>query len=92
VSEVEAACAGACHIDSEAGQVSFEGPAVSWSGDHDRHAAVLDGGEKVFAHPLGEFLLIAVEQGKMVVAPSVEDLSPDSHGVSRHSAIVIRLS
>ena len=76
-------CAGVSHIDAGAGQVPLEGPAVSWSGDHDCRAAVLDGGPEVLAYPLGEILLIPVKQNGMVAAPSMEDLSPSSHGVSR---------
>jgi anti-sigma B factor antagonist len=80
--KVAAACAGRGHIDASAGQVSLEGSAVIWRGDHDRHATVLDGGEKVLAHPLGEFLLVPVKQDDMLTAPGLEDVGPGSHGVS----------
>jgi hypothetical protein len=46
------------HIDAGVGKVSLEGPAVVWRSDHDRHAAVLDGGEEILTYPLGEFLLV----------------------------------
>ena len=63
-----------------------------WRGHHDRHAAVLDGGEKILAYPLGEFLLVTVKQDDMVAAPDIEDLGPGSHGVSRPSAVTIQLT
>jgi hypothetical protein len=69
--------------------VSLEGPAVIWRGNHDRHATVLDGGEKILAHPIGEFLLVAVKQDDVVAAPSIKDLGPGSHGVSCPNAITI---
>ena len=50
------------YIDAGAGKVSLEGPAVIWRGDHDRHAAVLDDGEKILTYPLGKFLLVTVKQ------------------------------
>ena len=62
-----------------------------WRGDHDRHAAVVDGGEKILTYPLGELLLVTVKQDNMVAAPNIEDLGPGSHGVSRLSAVTIRL-
>jgi hypothetical protein len=55
---------------------------VIWRGHHDRHAAILDGGEKMLTYPLGEFLFVTVEQDDMVAAPDIEDLGPGSHGVS----------
>ena len=63
-----------------------------WRGDHDRHAIVLDGRKKVLAHPLGEFLLVAVKQNDVVTAASVEGLGPGSHGASCPSAITSQLS
>ena len=63
-----------------------------WRGDHDRHPAVLDGGEKVLAHPLGEFLLVPVEQDDVVAVPGIEDLSPGGHGVSCPGAVRIQPS
>jgi hypothetical protein len=63
---------------------------VIWRGDHDRHAAVVDGGEKILTYPLGELLLVTVEQDDMVAAPDIEDPGPGSHGVSRPSAVTIR--
>ena len=61
-------------------------------GEHDRRAAVLDGGEEILAHPLGEFLLVPVKQDDMAAAPSIEDLGPGRHGFSCPSAITIQLS
>ena len=83
------------HIDASAGQASLEGPAVIWRGDHDRHAAVVDGGEKIPGYPLGELLLVTVKQDNMVAAPDIEDLGPGSHGVSlskrgHNSAHIVR--
>jgi hypothetical protein len=71
--------------------VSLEGSVVIWRGDHDRHAAVLDGWKKVVAYPLGEFLLVPVEQNDMVAALGIEDLGPGSHGISRPSTVTIQL-
>ena len=63
-----------------------------WRGYHDRHAAALDRGEKMLTYPLGEFLLVTVEQDDMAAAPDIEDLGPGSHGVSRPSAVTIQLT
>ena len=63
-----------------------------WRGDHDRHAAVLDDGEKILTYPLGEFLLVTVKQDNMVAAANIEDLGPGSHGVSCPCAVTIRLT
>ncbi len=62
-----------------------------WSGDHDRHATILDGGKKVLTHPRGEFLLVAVKQNDVVAAASIKDLGPGRHGVSCPSTITIQL-
>ena len=66
-----------------------------WRRDHDRHAAVLDGGEKILTYPLGELLLVTVKQDDMVAAPDIEDLGPGSHGISclkrgHNSAHIVR--
>ena len=79
------------HIDAGVGKVSLEGPAVLWRRDHDRHAAVLDGGEEILTYPLGEVLLVTVKQDDMVAAPGIEDPGPGSHGISRLSAVAIQL-
>ena len=63
-----------------------------WPGDHDCYAAVLDDGEKIPGYPLGALLLITVKQDDMVAAPDIEDLGPGCHGVSRPSAVTIRLT
>ena len=81
---------GCSHIDASAGQVSLEGPAVIWRGDHDRHATVLDGWEEILAYPFGELLLVPVEQDDMVAAAGMEDLGPGSHGVSRPGGVRIQ--
>jgi hypothetical protein len=52
----------------------------------------LDGGEKILAYPLGEFLLVPVKQDGMVAAPVPEDLGPGSHGVSCPSAVTIQFT
>jgi hypothetical protein len=39
---------------------------VTCRGDHDRHAAVLDSGEKILADLLGEFLLVPVKHDGIV--------------------------
>ena len=63
-----------------------------WRGDHDCHATVLESGEKVFAHPVGEFFLVPVEQDRMVPAPDIEDPGPGSHGVSCPSTVTIQFT
>jgi hypothetical protein len=80
------------HIDAGVGKVPLEGPAVIWRGHHDRHAAALDGGEKMLTYSLGEFLLVTVKQDDRVATPDIEDLGPGSHGVSRPSAVTIQLT
>jgi hypothetical protein len=80
------------HIDAGVGKVPLEGPAVIWRGHHDRHAAALDGGEKMLTYSLGEFLLVTVKQDDMIATPDIEDLGPGSHGVSRPSAVTIQLT
>ena len=59
---------------------------------HDRHAAVLDGGEEILTYPLGEVLLVTVKQDDMVAAPGIEDPGPGSHRISRLSAVAIQLT
>jgi hypothetical protein len=80
------------HVDAGVGKVSLEGPAVLWRRDHDRHAAVLDGGEEILPCPLGEFLLVTVKKDDMAAAPGIEDPGPGSHGISRLSAVAIQLA
>ena len=63
-----------------------------WRGHHDRHAAILDGGEKILTYPVGEFLLVTVKQHDMVAAPDIEDLGPSSHGVSSPGTVTIQLT
>src|SRR5690348_16702901 len=80
--EVSTAGTSRSHIDTGAGEVSLEGPAVFWRGDHDRYAAVVDGREEILTYLLGELLLVTVKQDNMVAASDIEDLGPGSHGVS----------
>jgi hypothetical protein len=51
------------------------------SGDEDRRAAILDGFEKVLAHPPGEPVIVLVEQNDMITGTNTEDFSPRSHGL-----------
>ena len=78
-------------MDAGVGKVPLEGPAVIWRGHHDRYAAALDRGEKMLTYPLGELLLVTVEQDDMAAEPDIEDLGPGSHDVSRPSAVTIQL-
>jgi hypothetical protein len=64
---------------------------VPWRRDHDRHAAVVDGGEEILTYPPGEVLLVTVKQDDMVAAPGIGDPGPGSHGISRLSAVAIQL-
>jgi hypothetical protein len=65
---------------------------VIWRGHRDRHAAVLDGGQKIPGYPLGELLLVTVKQDDVVAAAGIEDLGPGSHGASCPSTVTIRFT